>query len=64
MTAFCANVEAYMPNLDVPLQWDFLKCRLKSLIQAYFSKAAAKHRRHHSRLQRRTIRFAEITSSL
>ncbi|KAG1436876.1 hypothetical protein G6F56_013368 [Rhizopus delemar] len=41
-----------MPDIDTPLKWDFFKCRLKSFIQAYSNKAAAKRRRNQKHLQR------------
>lgn len=52
LTALCENAEQYMPDIDTPLKWDFFKCRLKSFIQAYSNKAAAKRRRNQKHLQR------------
>ncbi|KAG0735934.1 hypothetical protein G6F23_011255 [Rhizopus arrhizus] len=41
LTAFCTNAEHFLPDLDTPLLWDLLKCRLKSFIQTFSNKAAA-----------------------
>ncbi|KAG0789803.1 hypothetical protein G6F26_007930 [Rhizopus arrhizus] len=52
LTAFCTNAEHFLSNLDTPLLWDLLKCRLKSFIQAFSNKSAAQRRRNRNKLQR------------
>ncbi|KAG0891294.1 hypothetical protein G6F34_011801 [Rhizopus arrhizus] len=52
LTAFCANAEHFLPDLDIPLLWDLLKCRLKSFIQTFSNKAAAQRRHNLNKLHR------------